>query len=198
MWLRLGMDRILKEVGMSKPARVLTEVMTINRLIEPASEHAMPDWIRRTALADILDEDFDLLNALSRNMDRFHPARGGCGQIEKEPAKKEESLFNLDNTLYLYELTSTYFEGQLLKNLQAKRGYSRDKRLDCKQLVVGLVLDRDGFPKAHEIFDANHKDSTTVDDILETLEYRVGKKEGATVVVDRGMAFDENIKTDKG
>ena len=199
MWLRLGMDRILAEAGMSKSARVLTEAMTMNRFIEPTSEHAMPDWIRRTALSDILDEEFDLLvdDTLYRNMDRLHPARG---RIEKELAKREESLFNLDNTLYLYDLTSTYFEGQCLKNPQAKRGYSRDKRPDCKQLVVGLVLDRDGFPKAHEIFNGNRKDNTTVDDMLKILEQRVGKKEGATVIVDRGMAFDENIKQikDKG
>jgi hypothetical protein len=58
----------------------------------------------------------------------------------------------LDDTLYLYDLTSTYFEGQAKQNPQAKRGYARDKRPDCKQVVVGLVLDRDGFPKAHEIW----------------------------------------------
>src|SRR5207249_1413465 len=83
------------------------------------------------------------------NLDRLHPNREA---IERALAEKEKTLFNLDDTVYLYDLTSTYFVGQAKANPQAKRGYSRDKRPDCKQVVVGLVLDRDGFPNAHEIF----------------------------------------------
>lgn len=78
-------------------------------------------------------------------------------------------------------------------NTQAKRGYSRDKRPDCKQVVVGLVLDRDGFPKAHEVFDGNAQDRTTVDRMLDVLEQCTGKKPGGTVIVDRGMACAENL-----
>jgi transposase len=139
----------------------LTEAMTLNRLICPSSEHAMPDWIRRTAMADILKEDFSPLqeDALYRNLDRLHPNRE---PIERALAEREKTLFNLDDTIYLYDLTSTYFEGQAAANPQAKRGYSRDKRPDCKQGVVGLVLDGDGFPKAHEIFDGNIQDRSSV------------------------------------
>jgi transposase len=90
-------------------------------------------------------------------------------------------------------LTSTYFEGQAKANPQAKRGYSRDQRPDCTQVVVGLVLDRDGFPKAHEIFDGNMQDRSSLEQMLEVLEKRTGKRAGATVIVDRGMAFDENL-----
>ncbi len=96
--------------------------------------------------------------------------------------------------MYLYDLTSTYFEGAGRKNSQARRGYSRDRRPDCKQVVVGLVLDRDGFPKAHEVFDGNVQDRATVGQMLEELEKRTGRKGGATVVVDRGMAYEENLK----
>ncbi|PYT77206.1 MAG: hypothetical protein DMG40_24295, partial [Acidobacteria bacterium] len=99
-------------------------------------------------------------------------------------AAKEKTLFDLDDTVYLYDLTSTYFEGQATANPQAKRGYSRDKRPDSKQVVVGLVLDRDGFPKAHEIFDGNTQDRRSVDQMLDVLEKRTGKKLGATVIVD--------------
>jgi transposase len=95
----------------------------------------------------------------------------------------------LDDTIYLYDLTSTYFEGQCPRNPQAKRGYSRDHRPDCKLVVIGLVLDRDGFPKAHEVFDGNRHDQTTVEDMLTRLEERTGRRGGATVVVDRGTAF---------
>src|SRR5207244_5164991 len=153
--------------------------MTLNRLIFPLSEHAMPDWMRRTALADILGVDFSSLqdDALYRNLDRLHPNRE---RIEAELSEREKTLFDLDDTLYLYDLTSTYFEGQAESNPQAKRGYSRDKRPDCKQVLVGLVLDRDGFPKAHEVFDGNMQDRSSVDTMLEVLEKRTGKKPGAT------------------
>jgi transposase len=193
LWSQLGMNRILQEAGLSSRTCRLTEVMTLNRLISPSSEHAMPDWIRRTALGDILREDFSELEdeALYRNLDRLHPNREA---IERALAEKEKTLFNLDDTVYLYDLTSTYFEGQARANPQAKRGYSRDKRPDCKQVVVGLVLDRDGFPKAHEIFDGNRQDRRSLDQMLDALEKRTGKKLGATVIVDRGMAFEENLE----
>src|SRR5881409_4530179 len=131
----------------------------------------MPEWIRRTALGYILKEDFSKREdeSLYRNLDRLHPNRE---LIERELAEQEKTLFSLDDTIYLYDLTSTYFEGQCPLNPQAKRGYSRDHRPDCKQVVVGLVLDRDGFPRAHEVFDGNRVDRTTVADMLTTLEAR--------------------------
>lgn len=197
MWRRLQLDAILRKAGLNERTRLLTEVMTINRLVTPSSEHAMPDWVRRTALADLLHADFGRLNdeALYRNLDRLHPQRA---LIEGELAAREKELFALPESIYLYDLTSTYFEGKAVRNEKAKRGYSRDQRPDCKQVVVGLVLDGDGFPKAHEVFDGNRNDSTTVEDMLAALEKRVGKKAGATVTVDRGMAYDKNIEQIRG
>jgi len=193
MWRRLQLEAILRKAGLNERTRLLTEVMTINRLVAPSSEHAMPDWVRRTALADLLHADFSLLNdeALYRNLDRLHPQRA---LIEGALAAREKELFALPESIYLYDLTSTYFEGKALRNEKAKRGYSRDQRPDCKQVVIGLVLDGDGFPKAHEVFDGNRNDSTTIEDMLTALEKRVGKKAGATVTVDRGMAYDKNIQ----
>ena len=192
LWRQLGLNEILAGAGLSDRACQLTEVMTLNRLIFPLSEHALPDWIERTALSDILGTDFSILNdeALYRNLDRLHPNREA---IERELAEREKTLFNLDDTLYLYDLTSTYFEGAALGNPQAKRGYSGDKRRDGKQVLVGLVLDRDGFPKAHEIFEGNRLDRPTVKEMLDTLEKRVGRKPGATVGVDRGLAYAEDL-----
>jgi transposase len=193
IWQQLGLGGILRGAGLTERACILSEAMTLNRLVFPLSELAMPDWIRRTALGDIVGEDFSKLNedSLYRNLDRLHPNRE---RIERELAERERTLFNLDETLYLYDLTSTYFEGQAGANPQAKRGYSRDKRPDCKQVLVGLVLDRDGFPKAHEIFDGNRQDRSTVEEMINVLEKRTGKKSGSTVVVDRGMAYEENLR----
>src|SRR5438876_12074041 len=193
VWRQLGINDILLHAGLSERARTVTEAMTLNRLIYPLSEHAMPKWIRRTALGDILKEDFSKREdeSLYRNLDRLHPNRE---LIERELAEQEKTLFSLDDTVYLYDLTSTYFEGQAPLNKQAKRGYSRDKRPDCKQVVVGLVLDRDGFPKAHEVFDGNVQDRSTVDKMLDALEKRTGKKADGTVIVDRGMAYAPDLE----
>ncbi len=192
-YARLGINEILTDIGFNPKALTLTAAMVMNRLIEPTSEHDMPNWFNRTALADLLGPVIFKVNddQLYRNLDRLHPQRE---KIEAELAEREKNLFSLDETVILYDLTSTYFEGQMLKNPQAKRGYSRDKRPDCKQLVVGLVLNREGFPRAHEVFDGNRQDCKTVSEMLDALEKRTGLKKGATVVVDRGMAFDENIE----
>ena len=191
-WKRLGLDDILNSLGFSPYLVSLTCAMTLNRLIHPAAEYAMPDWFRSTAMADILGVDFARLpeDPLYRNLDRLHPQRAA---IESALAERERSLFNLGNTVLLYDLTSTYFEGKAALIPKAKRGYSRDHRPDCKQLVVGLVIGREGFPRAHEIFEGNTQDRQTLTAMLDSLEKRVGLAEGSTIVVDRGMAFAENI-----
>jgi len=191
-WQRLGLADILRDCKLSAAVRTLACAMTLNRLIAPCSEHAMPDWIRRTALADILGADFDALeeDPLYQVLDKLHPHRG---TIEAALVERERSLFNLDATVYLYDLTSTYFEGQCRRNDKAKRGYSRDHRPDCKQVVVGLVVSREGFPITHEVFAGNAQDRTTLATMLDRLAERAGLAEGSTVVVDRGMAFDDNI-----
>jgi transposase len=191
-WKRLGLDDILRSLGFSPPLVTLTCAMTLNRLIHPTAEYAMPDWIRSTALGDILGVDFTRLphDPLYRNLDRLHPHRAA---IESALAEREQSLFNLGNTILLYDLTSTYFEGKAALIPKAKRGYSRDHRPDCKQLVVGLVIGREGFPRAHEIFEGNIQDRKTLAAMLDALEKRVGLPAGSTIVVDRGMAYAENL-----
>ena len=191
-WHRLELDRILRDCGLSATVLRLACAMVLNRLIAPASEHAMPAWLRRTALGDLFGTDFDTLeeDPLYKVLDQLHPHRAA---IEAALVERERSLFNLDITIYLYDLTSTYFEGACARNPKAKRGYSRDHRPDCKQVVVALVINRDGFAITHEVFAGNTQDRATLATMLDLLTARAGLKEGATVVVDRGMAFDENI-----
>ena len=116
------MEEILGGLDFSLRTIQLTCAMTLNRLIHPTSEHAMPGWIRSTALDDILGVDFNSLveDPLYRNLDRLHPNRVA---IEQALVKRERDLFNLDRTVFLYDLTSTYFEGKALRNPKAKRGY---------------------------------------------------------------------------
>jgi transposase len=190
---RLGMEEVLAQAGLNERARELTKVMVLNRLISPSSEHSMPLWVNTTALEDIMGVRLSDLrdDALYRNLDRLHPMQE---QIEAGLRAREVDLFSLDSTIYLYDLTSTYFEGQCEKNEEAKRGYSRDRRPECNQVLVGLVVDREGFPIKHEVFEGNRADSTTLGAMLEALERSQGKKEGVTVVVDRGMADRRNLE----
>lgn len=195
MYERLDIDGILRQCGLGPRTRLLTKIMTIKRLVCPMAEHAMPDWVGRTALADIIGAELKGLSdaALYRTMGKLHRHRGA---IERQLRHAERSLFGLDDTIMLYDLTSHYFEGQCPFNPQAKRGYSRDSRPDCKQVVVGVVFDGQGFPYCHQVFDGNARDCATLGQMLERLRQECGAPPQCqpTVVVDRGMAFDDNIR----
>jgi len=192
LWQRLEMDAVLKAVGLSIPARQLTEVMTLNRLIDPASELAMVEWARRVALGDVLGTDVARLNEdkFYRNLDILHGKRI---EIERELHEREKSLFNLKGQLLLYDLTNTHFEGQMTAVPKAKRGHNKQMRTDCKQVAMSLMLDGEGFPIGHEIFAGNTIDGKTVGAMLDALEQRTGIQGGFTVVMDRGFASEANL-----
>ena len=193
MWQRLQMEAVLKAVGISAPARKLTEVMTLNRLVSPCSELAMVGWSRREAVNDVLGVDAEHMNEdkFYRNMDKLH---GHRMEIERELYAREKSLFNLEGSLVLYDLTNTYFEGQAARNPKAMRGHSKEMRTDCKLVAMGLMLDADGFPIGHEVYAGNTIDGTTVEAMLNGLEARTGREGGSTVVMDRGFASEDNLK----
>ena len=193
IWQRLHLDAVLKAVGISAPARKLTEIMTLNRLIKPCSELAMVGWAKREAISDVLGVDAETLNEdkFYRNMDRIH---GHRMEIERELYAREKSLFNLEGSLVLYDLTNIYFEGDAAQNPKAKRGHSKEKRTDCKLVAMGLMLDADGFPIGHEVYAGNTVDGTTVKAMLDGLEARTGREGGSTIVMDRGFASADNMK----
>ncbi len=102
-------------------------------------------------------------------------------------------LFALDYDLLLYDVTSTYFEGEAKRNPLAQRGYSRDHRGDCKQVCIGLIVSREGYPLGYEVFAGNRVDVTTVEEIVEKIEGEYGKA-GRVWVMDRGMSSESNLK----
>jgi len=194
LWRRLGLEGILGGCGFPQRRRHLACAEVIARLVAPGSELATSGWVSRTALGLLLRDRLSYLNkdALYRVSDQLWSKRDA---IEAALAGAERTLFQLEECFILYDLTSTYFEGLCPFNPKAKRGYSRDRRPDCKQVLVGMVLDEAGFPKATEIYEGNTADKSTLQSMLEGLQRRVGKREPApTVVMDRGVATEDNLQ----
>ena len=161
-------------------------ISTIARLCDPSSElHIAEDWIRRTALCDMLLCDEVQINEdrLYRVLDKLLPCKDALQAHLKE---RWTNLFNATYDLVLYDVTSTYFEGQALGNPEAQRGHSRDHRGDCKQVCLGLVVTPEGLPLAYEIFPGNTHDSKTVEKIVQLMEASYGKT-NRIWVWDRGM-----------
>ena len=103
------------------------------------------------------------------------------------------TLFHLEYDLLLYDLTSTYFEGLAEENDARRRGHSRDHRSDCKQVVVALVVTREGFPLAHFTLPGNTQDLQTVEKVVRAVEERFGQAQGVWVM-DRGMISKDSLR----
>ena len=189
-WDQLGMPQILKELGFNKTEIRDAAISVFNRLIEPCSEHALPQWVKTVALQELFEERFGHLGD-----DRFHRISDRLlrhrKRIEQALAKKEADLFNLDRTIYLYDLSNSYFEGVCAKNSLAKRGgKSKEKRNDAKQIAFGMVLDTNGFVIKHDTFPGNMNDHPTLIKMVESLDPH---QESPLVVMDSGMASEANL-----
>jgi transposase len=174
------------------PWEKVAAVLVAARLCSPSSElHIAEDWYRRTALPDLLQLDDALLNKdrLYRALDRLLVHKAA---IEAHLARRAGGLFAVDNEVLLYDVTSTYFEGEAEANPLAQRGYSRDHRGDRKQVLIALVVTFDGFPLGYEVFAGNVHDSKTVQTIVAAMEARHGIV-GRVWIADRGMASAENL-----
>ncbi len=150
------------------PWEKMAAVLVAARLCEPFSElHIAEDWYRRTALGDLLQLSDVQVNKdrLYRALDRLLPHKAA---LEAHLSKRVGELFAVDNEVLLYDVTSTYFEGEAAANPQAQRGDLRDHRPDCKQVCIALVVTFDGFPLGYEVFPGNTHDATTVRTIVET------------------------------
>lgn len=169
----------------------MTWVLVLGCLCDPSSElHLAEHGYAQSALSDLLEVVEDKINEdrLYRTLDALLPQKEKVEVFLKE---RLGELFNLKYDLLLYDVTSTYFEGQADGNPQAKRGYSRDHRSDCKQVCIALVVTRDGFPLGYEVFDGNRHDSTTVEEIVKKMEGRYGKADRIWVM-DQGMISEAN------
>ena len=173
LWRGLGLEELCEQVMPVGQERIawakMAAVLVTARFCEPSSElHIAEDWYRRTALCDLLqlgEEDVNK-DRLYRGLDRLLIHKSA---LEAHLSKRCGELFAIDNEVLLYDVTSTYFEGLAEASRQAQRGYSRDHRPDCKQVLIALVVTFDGFPLGYEVFPGNTHDAKTLQTIVDTM-----------------------------
>ena len=197
LWKRLELDGFFQQAMDDDPAEVpwsrVAAVLAINRLCAPGSELAIEErWYPSTALEDLLDLDEDKINdtRLYRCLDRMLPHKT---KLEQHLKQRYGELFGAEFDVLLYDLTSTYVEGAAEKNPMMRRGYSRDHRPDCEQMVIALIVNREGFPFSYETFDGNRADVSTMETILRMVERKYGKARRIWVM-DRGLVSEENLE----
>jgi transposase len=196
LWRGTGLEDLcerLLPIGKERIAWAkMAAVLVAARFCEPSSElHIAEGWYRRTALCDLLQLGDEEVNKdrLYRGLDQLLAHKAA---LEAHLSKRCGELFAVQNEVLLYDVTSTYFEGQAEANPQAQRGYSRDHRPDCKQVCIALVVTFDGFPLGYEVFAGNTHDSRTLQTIVATMEARHGML-GRVWITDRGMASADNL-----
>jgi len=194
---RLELDRFLDQTlpeGREQiPWPLMATVLVLGQLCNPSSELGLAErFYESSALADLLSVPAEKVNEdrLYRALDALLPHKPA---LEKHLKDKLGELFELDYDLLLYDVTSTYFEGQAENNPQAQRGYSRDHRPDCKQVNIALVVSRCGMPLGYEIFAGNRNDATTLEEMVEHIEGLYGRA-SRIWVMDRGMAGEDNVE----
>jgi len=196
LWRRLELDRFFEQAVDDDPAEVpwsrVAALLAINRLCAPGSELAIEQrWFPSTALDDLLGVEEAKINdtRLYRCLDRILPHKT---KLERHLKDRYGELFGAEFDVLLYDLTSTYVEGAAEKNPMMRRGYSRDHRPDCEQMVIALIVNSEGFPFSYETFDGNRADVSTMETILRMVERKYGKARRIWVF-DRGIVSEENL-----
>jgi transposase len=194
LWRELGLDEFwqerLPEGRETISWEKVLQLLVVNRLIDPGSEYRLHrHWFLSSAMDELLNTDFVVAekDRLYRCLDRVLEHKRDLFIFLRQ---KWADLFHADFDVLLYDLTSTYFEGEMEQNPKAKRGYSRDGRPDCVQLVIALVITTDGFPLAYEVMDGNTSDRTTLRQFLTQVENTYGKAKRVWVM-DRGIPTEE-------
>jgi len=185
----LGLPGILEAVGLNGIQQAAAIGNIIGRMATPGSELATWHWLReRSALGELMDVNFETLPLMNlyRASDLLVRHRQ---TIEARLFSRINDLFSLPTTVTLYDLTNTYFEGEMAINAKAKRGHSKEKRNDCPLVTLGLVLDGSGFVRRSRMFEGNISEGTTLEQMLQGLE----APSGALVIMDRGIATEANI-----
>jgi hypothetical protein len=193
-WNRLNFPSILRECGFREIEIKTAEISVLNRLISQDSENGIIPWLRTVAVDELLDTDF-----MQFGNDRFYRISDKLlkhqSYIEEELYQREKDLFSLEDCIFLYDLTNTYFEGVCARNPKAKYSKNqKEKRSDCPQVVVALVLDGDGFIRRHRVFEGKVSDAKSLRHIVAEFKSEFSDKPMPTIIFDRGMVTEENIE----
>lgn len=196
LWRKLKLDEFFSETidkeGSDVAWSKVASVLAINRLCAPGSELSIEQqWYPRTAMDDLLSIPTEKINdsRLYRCLDRMLPHKKG---LEQHLKRSYGELFEAEFDVLLYDLTSSYVEGSSEGNPMMKRGYSRDHRPDCKQVIIALIVNVDGFPISYETFDGNRADVTTLETVMRMVERKHGKARRVWVF-DRGIVSEDNL-----
>ena len=196
LWKRLELDRFFAEHVDCEAADVpwsrVAALLAIHRFCAPGSELAIEQrWYPSTALDDLLEIEAGKINdtRLYRCLNRILPHKT---KLERHLKERYGALFGAEFDVLLYDLTSTYVEGAAEKNPMVRRGYSRDHRPDCEQLVIALIVNSEGFPFSYETFDGNRSDVSTMETMLRMVERKYGRARRIWVF-DRGIVSEENL-----
>lgn len=191
---QLKFDKYLKNIGFSEKQINATLLSIIGRLLYPKSEKRTLEWGQNVSgLGELLGADFNRYgkNILYRVSDKLYEHKR---EIEKYLSKKTRNLFSLEETIILYDLTNTFFEGGIRKSELKRRGRSKEKRSDAPLVTLGLILDGNGFPKASKIFKGNVSEAATLRIMLDELKSTMNIIKKPTVVMDAGISTKENLK----
>ena len=190
LWDELQLEAFWRECLPDGKAEVpwfkVLELLAVRQLVAPGSKwHLHRHWFLTSAMDQLLDEDFAVAakNRLYECLDRIDAHRSALfGHLQA----RWKDLFGATYDLLLYDLTSTYFEGEMEQAPKAKYGHSRDQRSDCRQVVIAVVLSREGFPLAYEIMPGNTSDKTTLKLFLEKIQTQYGRAQRVWIM-DRGI-----------
>ena len=190
----LELDKKLRELGFNGPQTAAAIGTIIGRACAPGSELATHAWLReRSGLGELIDYDFEGLSlyGMYQVSDQL---LGKKAALEQYLYERERSLFGLQETITLYDLTNTYFEGQSKGNALAAHGHSKEKRSDCPLVTLGLVLDSSGFPKRSHVYEGNVSEPATLSEMIHKLESTgIPALQKPMVVMDAGIATQDNI-----
>ena len=192
-WQNLGMPQFLGTLGFNRAQSDAAAITVLNRLINPVSDHSLLDWYRCTCLPELMDN-----HLRGAGDDRFYRISDKLlahqEAIEAHLRQRQCSLFNLQRTVLLYDLTNTHFEGVCQQNPKAKRGNNKQKRNDCPQVVVGMLFDQFGFEMAHKIFEGAMNDGKSLIEMIELFDASKDEDSKPIVVLDGGIATRENLQ----
>jgi len=192
----LRLHDCLKACGLSKRQIEIAMLLVIGRLVHPGSERRLHRWAQHfSGLDELIGTDFShlSLNSLYKTTDVLYEQKD---EIEAHLRARENNLFSLNETIILYDLTNTYFEGRAATNPKARFGRSKEKRSDCRLLTLGLVIDGDGFPKTSQVFSGNQSEPATLLEMVNVLRQKdpANNQKKPTVVIDAGIATEKNLK----